>query len=62
MKQYRLSPDELTWRCDPAQFEFKTTEKLSCLEETIGQDRALAAIEFGLSIEADGFNVFILAP
>ncbi|MCD4687812.1 MAG: AAA family ATPase [Desulfuromonadaceae bacterium] len=60
MKQYRLSPEELTWRCDPAQFEFKTTEKLCCLEETIGQDRALAAIEFGLSIEADGFNVFIL--
>jgi lon-related putative ATP-dependent protease len=60
VKQYRLSPDELTWRCDPAQFEFKTTENLSCLEETIGQDRALAAIEFGLGIEADGFNVFIL--
>ncbi len=60
MKQYRLSPEELTWRCDPAQFEFETTEKLCCLEETIGQNRALAAIEFGLGIEADGFNVFIL--
>jgi lon-related putative ATP-dependent protease len=60
VKQYRLSPEELTWRCDPAQFEFETTEKLCCLEETIGQNRALAAIEFGLGIEADGFNVFIL--
>ena len=60
MEQYRLSPEELTWRCDPAQFEFETTEKLSCLEEPIGQDRALTAIEFGLSIEADGFNIFIL--
>ena len=60
MEQYRLSPEELTWRCDPAQFEFETTEKLSCLEEPIGQDRALTAIEFGLGIEADGFNIFIL--
>lgn len=60
MEQYRLSPEELIWRCDPAQFEFETTEKLSCLEESIGQDRALTAIEFGLGIEADGFNIFIL--
>ncbi len=60
MKQYRLSPEELTWRCDPAQFEFETTEKLCCLEEMIGQNRALTAIEFGLGIEADGFNIFIL--
>lgn len=60
MEQYRLSPEELTWLCDPAQFEFETTEKLSCLEESIGQDRALTAIEFGLGIDADGFNIFIL--
>ncbi len=60
MKQYRLSPEELTWRCDPAQFEFESTDKLSCLEGSIGQNRALTAIEFGLGIDADGFNIFIL--
>lgn len=60
MEQYRLATQELTWRCDPAQFEFSSTEELKCPDETIGQDRALTAIEFGLSIDSSGFNVFIL--
>ena len=60
MKQFRLSPEELEWRCDPAQFEFDTTRDLCCPDETIGQDRALTAIDFGLGIDAKGFNIFIL--
>jgi len=60
MEQFRLSPKELIWKCDPAQFEFSSTDELSCSEETIGQDRALTAIEFGLSIDSNGFNIFIL--
>jgi lon-related putative ATP-dependent protease len=60
VEKYRLSPDELFWRCDPNQFEFATTAELSSLEGAIGQDRALTAIEFGLGIENDGFNIFIL--
>jgi lon-related putative ATP-dependent protease len=56
----RLTPEQLTWHCDPAQFEFETTSSLSCLEGTIGQDRALTAIEFGLGIKDSGFNIFIL--
>lgn len=60
MEQFKLSPDELRWKCDPAQFEFSNTGDLSRLEETIGQDRALTAIEFGLSIDSHGFNIFIL--
>ncbi len=55
-----LAPEELTWRCDPAQFEFASTAELEGLEGTIGQDRALTAIEFGLGIRKDGFNIFIL--
>ncbi|BCA80352.1 AAA family ATPase [Desulfuromonas sp. AOP6] len=60
MDTHRLAPEELTWRCDPAQFEFTTTRDISCLEGTIGQDRALTAIEFGLGISDGGFNIFIL--
>lgn len=56
----RLDPEELFWRCDPAQFAFQTTREVCCLEGTIGQDRALTAIEFGLGIKNDGFNIFIL--
>ena len=60
MMQFRLSSEELAWRCDPAQFEFETTEQLPSLEGAIGQDRALTAIEFGLGIEDAEFNIFIL--
>ncbi|PLX83630.1 MAG: ATP-dependent protease [Desulfuromonas sp.] len=60
MEQFRLAPENLSWRCDPAQFEFETTGELPGLEGTIGQDRALTAIEFGLGIRDSGFNIFIL--
>ncbi|AMV71639.1 ATP-binding protein [Desulfuromonas carbonis] len=56
----RIPVEELTWRCDPAQFEFETTAELKCLEGTIGQDRAVTAIEFGLSFKDDNFNIFVL--
>lgn len=60
MDDFRLAADELTWRCNPAQFEFTSTADLEELEGTIGQDRALTAIEFGLGIRDGGFNIFIL--
>lgn len=60
MDDLRLAPEELYWRCDPAQFEFGTTRDLPHLEGTIGQDRALTAIDFGLGIRDSGFNLFIL--
>jgi len=55
-----LSVSELSWHCSPAQFEFTSTADLPPLEGTIGQDRALTAIEFGLGMEHAGFNIFIL--
>ncbi len=60
MKQYRLDPEQLAWRCDPAQLEFETTAQLPELEGTIGQDRAMTAIHFGLGIRDSGFNLFLI--
>jgi len=56
----KLAPEDLAWRCDPNQFEFITTEELPTLDGTIGQDRALTAIEFGLGVKNGGYNIFIL--
>jgi len=56
----RLNPDELRWRCEPSQFEFSSTAELPPLEGTIGQERALTAIDFGIGIRDHGFNLFIL--
>lgn len=60
MERYRLAPEQLIWQCDPAVFEFASTADLSGLDEPIGQERALTAIDFGLGIRDHGFNLFIL--
>lgn len=59
-KKNRLQPKDLCWHCDPALFKFKTTAELPPLAGTIGQDRALTAIDFGLGIGNHGFNLFVL--
>jgi lon-related putative ATP-dependent protease len=55
-----LSSDELYSCCDPALLKFSTTEELPELAETIGQGRALNAIDFGLNLDSKGFNLFVL--
>ena len=56
----RVAIEDLSWQCDPAFFDFETTANLPCLEETLGQERALAAIDFGLGMQDSGYNIFIL--
>jgi len=57
-----LTPDELTFVCDPNQFEFETTDSLPDLLRIIGQDRAVRAIDFGVEIPSYGFNVYAMGP
>ena len=45
--------------CDPSTLGFKTTAEVDPLQGTIGQERAISALEMGLEIEAPGFNVFV---
>jgi predicted ATP-dependent protease len=58
-RSLRVPARQLRRACDPRQFKFKTTKDLEPLDGTVGQARAVSALEFGLSIEADGFNVFV---
>ena len=51
--------EKLRWSCDPKSFNFLRTDELSPLEEFIGQDRAIRAIGFGLSIDRPGYNIFV---
>lgn len=57
-----LTPGQLLKRCDPAAFDFSTTDELAGLNLAIGQERALEALQFGLSIAQQGFNIFALGP
>ena len=55
----RIPTGKLRWTCDPSLFDFETTEELPDLDYAIGQKRALRSIEFGLGMEATGFNLYI---
>ncbi|MCU0871503.1 MAG: AAA family ATPase [Pirellulaceae bacterium] len=57
-----LSPQQLCWHCDPAQFDFETTEQLDDLSEFVGQTRALDAVRFGIAIHREGYNLYVLGP
>mgnify|MGYP000585584024 CR=1 FL=1 len=47
----RLQPQALYHSCDLSQFDFKTTADIEPLDQPLGQQRALEAIEFGVDID-----------
>jgi predicted ATP-dependent protease len=57
-----LAPAQLADRTDPARFRFATTAELEDLQELVGQPRAARAVEFGVAIERDRYNVFVMGP
>lgn len=56
-----LAPESLYTPCDPAQFRFETTAELSG-GGIIGQERAMDALQFGVGIRREGYNLFVLGP
>jgi len=60
--RFRLKPDKLRWTCDPAKLGFETTAELKPLASPIGQERAVSALDFGVKIPSDGYNVFVMGP
>jgi len=59
-KKFRLSTKELYKVCDLSALNIQSSEDLQNLEEVIGQDRALSALDFGLNMSHKGYNLFIL--
>ncbi|HHX35223.1 MAG TPA: AAA family ATPase [Gammaproteobacteria bacterium] len=57
-----LTEEQIYHRCPLENLDFTTTETLADLEQPFGQDRVLRALEFGASIAASGFNLFVLGP
>jgi predicted ATP-dependent protease len=53
-----LKPSDLAPAVDAQQLGFRTTAELEPLDEVIGQERALRAIELGVSMPQRGYNVF----
>ncbi len=59
MKEFRLKPEQLTCQCDVGYLDFTTTAELPVLQGLLAQDRAIKALDFGLSIKQKGYNVYV---
>jgi predicted ATP-dependent protease len=57
--RFEIAAERLTWRCDLSFLPFTCTAEMTPLEDFIGQDRAIRAIEFGLGVNKPGFNIFV---
>ena len=57
-----LPPEALYRRCTLDHLDFTTTADLKTDIEFIGQDRPIAAIELGVTIDRQGYNIFALGP
>ena len=56
----KLSAEELRCVCLSEELDFKTTDDLEKYEEDIiGQRRAVEAVDFGCTIDREGYNIFM---
>jgi ATP-dependent Lon protease len=58
-KPVELKPEDLRWTCDPGRFAFETTAELEGVKGTVGQKRALRALELGLGLDCPGYNIYV---
>jgi lon-related putative ATP-dependent protease len=58
-KRFELKASDLRNVCDPKIFKFKNTSEIKPLDEVIGQERAVQAIEFGLNMKDRSYNIFV---
>ena len=57
-----VSYKELKFNCNPDIFKFETTEDVKSNYKGIGQERGIASLEFGLTVDTKGYNVYLEGP
>ena len=57
-----LSYRDLKMVCDQKMFKFETTKELEPINDGIGQERGIKALEFGISVDVKGYNLYIEGP
>ncbi|HEY1232477.1 MAG TPA: ATP-binding protein [Candidatus Binatia bacterium] len=57
--RFEVSAEKLAWRCNLSFLPFTCTAEMTPLEDFIGQERAIRAIQFGLGVNKPGFNIFV---
>ncbi len=59
MEKFRLDHTQLVKLCETDCFKFDSTSELTPLYGVIGQERATKALDFGLSIQQRGYNIYV---
>ncbi|MCI8575464.1 MAG: AAA family ATPase, partial [Bacilli bacterium] len=62
MKKNELTYKQLKDFCNPEIFKFEDTSELTSIDGGIGQDRGIKALEFGLSVDVKGYNLYLEGP
>ena len=57
-----ITADQAFHHCDPDVFDFETTDEVDQSSGFIGQERALEAVDFGIGMRHQGFNLFVIGP
>jgi lon-related putative ATP-dependent protease len=52
--------ERLRRRTDIKSLGFKTTDELACIDQLIGQTRAVSAISYALQVDRKGYNLFVV--
>nr|WP_321503731.1 ATP-binding protein [uncultured Dethiosulfovibrio sp.] len=55
-----LNVDSVRRMTDPSSLDCLSTEEVECLTGFIGQERAVKAMDFGLSVNSKGYNIFVV--
>src|SRR6056297_1073536 len=58
-KPRKLEPEEIDLSIDPSGFDFARSDDLQPLEDIVGQDRALRALDLGLGIDHPTYNIYV---
>lgn len=61
-KLFPLPVESLYRGCNANDFDFQTTDELADIDLTVGQERAIDALQFGINIKDGGYNIFALGP
>lgn len=56
----RLPPERLSSQFDAEQLTFNSTDELEPFRGVLGQERAVAALQFGVAMPRPGYNVFVM--
>src|SRR4051812_35392667 len=59
---HALTADVLYRPCRPESVPFETTASAARTEEFIGQQAAIEAVQFGVAVQRDGYNLFVVGP